>query len=56
MIHLIHLIPTLHQLEVLNVRDNKLSFPDATQVEILMQTAKEYSVECNTEKCISYSY
>ena len=55
-IHLIHLIPTLHQLEVLNVRDNKLSFPDATQVEILIQTAKQYSVECNTEKCISYSY
>ena len=47
-IHLIHLIPTLPQLEELYVRDNNLNSPDPTQIEILIQTAKEYSVECVT--------
>ena len=44
-IHLIHLIPTLPQLEELNVTENNLNSPDPTQIEILKQTAKEYSVK-----------
>ena len=48
-IHLIHLIPTLPQLKKLNVKDNNFNSPDPTQVEILKQTAKEYSVEWVTE-------
>ena len=47
-IHLIHLIPTLLQLEVPYVRGNNLNSPDPTQIEVLIQTAKEYSVECDT--------
>ena len=47
-IHLIHLIPTLPQLDLLDVKDNNLNSPDPTQIEILIQTAKEYSVECYT--------
>ena len=48
-IHLIHLIPTLPQLETLDVSYNNLNSPDPTQVEILKQTANEYSVKCETE-------
>ena len=47
-IHLIHLIPTLPQLKKLNVTGNNLNSPDPTQIEILEQTSKEYSVMCNT--------
>ena len=47
-IHFIHLIPTLPQLKELYVRGNNLESPDLTQVEILQQTANEYSVMCST--------
>ena len=47
-IHLIHLIPTLPQLEILDVRGNDFNSPDPTQIKILEQTAKEYSVNCVT--------
>ena len=45
-VDLIHLIPTLPQLKKLDVSWNDLSSPDPTQVEILRETAEEYSVEC----------
>ena len=47
-IHFIHLIPTLLQLEKLNVARNNLNSPDPSQIAILLQTAKEYSVYCYT--------
>ena len=52
-IHLTHLIPTLPQLKELNVKDNNLNSPDPTQIEILKQTAKEYSVSV---LYLNYSY
>ena len=47
-IHLTHLIPTILQLKELDITRNNLNSPDPTQEEILVQTAKEYSVKCDT--------
>ena len=56
-IHLTHLIPTLPQLEELDIKGNNLNSPDPTQVEILKKTAKEYSVECDTDSAsVKFNY
>ena len=45
-IHLSYLIPTLPRLERIGVsQGNKLSSPDKEQLEILTETAKEYSID-----------